>query len=146
MSLLGIAGAASEILTNTLETLKVVRERAQTSKDSDLKERISGLYDNLLSLKEVILQLTQENLELRQQIEELQRVRQAPQPVLRQVGACNFYFVGEEGPYCQPCYDGNGKLTKLSPPEPWNCGVRRQCVLCQKYFYEKPMDLRPKRW
>lgn len=126
-----------------MEALKGVRERAQTSKDSDLKERISGLYDNLLSLKEAILQLTEENLQQKHQIEELQRAHEAPRPELRQVGACNFYFLGEDGPYCQPCYDGKGKLTKLSPQQVWNRGVRRQCVLCQKYFYEKPMDLRP---
>jgi hypothetical protein len=60
-----------------------------------------------------------------------------PEPELKQVGVSNFYFVGDKGPYCQPCYDGKGKLTMLTPPENWSGGVRRQCVLCGEYFYEK---------
>lgn len=143
MGFFGLAGTASQIIANTLEALKSVRERAQSSKDNDLKERISGLYDNVLELKEVILQLTEENLDQKRQIEALQRAREAPQPVLRQVGSCNFYFVGEEGPYCQPCYDGKHTLTKLSPPENWNRGVRRHCVLCHAHFYEQSMKFHP---
>jgi hypothetical protein len=65
-----------------------------------------------------------------------------PEPVLKQVGSANFYFDGDKGPCCQPCYDGQGKLTVLTPPENWNGGVRRQCVLCGKYFYEKPSNWR----
>jgi hypothetical protein len=32
------------------------------------------------------------------------------EPEIRQVGAVNYYFVGDKGPYCQPCYDVKGKL------------------------------------
>jgi len=140
---MSVATAASQILSTSISALKEVRERAQRSKDNDLKERISAIYDSLLSLKDALLRLTQENAELRQRIAELETAK-VSQPELRQVGACNFYFVGEKGPYCQACYDGKGKLTALSPQEHWNGGIRRQCVLCQKYFYEKPMDLCPR--
>ena len=140
---MSIASAASQILSNTLSALKVVRERARSSKDNDLKEHISTLYDNLLSLKEAVMQLAQENRELRVKIAELERPPREPQPELRQVGSCNFYFVGEKGPYCQACYDAEGKLTALSPQESWNRGIRRHCVLCKGVFYEKPMDTSP---
>ena len=63
-------------------------------------------------------------------------VSQVPQ--LRQVGASNFYFLGDKDPCCQPCYDGKGKLTVLTPLEDWNGGTRRQCLLCGEYFYERP--------
>ncbi len=145
MTIVNMATAASQILSNTLNALNVVRERAQSSKDSDLKKHISTLYDNLLSLKEAVMRLTQENDELKVKIAELERPPQKPEPELRQVGSCNFYFVGEKGPYCQACYDGKGKLTVLSPPEPWNRGIRRHCVLCNEFFYEQPMDFRPTR-
>jgi len=31
----------------------------------------------------------------------------------------------------------------LTPVENWNDGLRRHCVVCNKYFYEKPMDQEP---
>jgi hypothetical protein len=139
---MNVATAASQILSNAMNALKIVRERAQSSKDNDLKEHISTLYDNLLSLKEAVMRLTQENDELKKRIAELERPPEKSEPELRQVGSCYFYFVGEKGPYCQACYDGEGKLSALSPPEPWNRGIRRHCVLCKGVFYEQPTDLR----
>ena len=62
-----------------------------------------------------------------------------PEPEIRQVGAVNYYFVGDKGPYCQPCYDGKEKLVMLTPPQDWSGGVRRKCEICNKFFYEKPM-------
>jgi len=137
MTIMNVATAASQILSNAMNALKIVRERAQSSKDNDLKGHISTLYDNLLSLKEAVMRLTQENDELKRRIAELERPPQKSEPELRQVGSCNFYFVGEKGPYCQACYDGRGKLTALSPPERWNRGIRRHCVLCNAFFYEQ---------
>lgn len=62
------------------------------------------------------------------------------EPEIRQVGAVNYYFVDEKGPYCQPCFDEKGKLIVLTPQQQWSGGVRRKCEVCNKYFYEKPMD------
>jgi hypothetical protein len=132
------AAAASQILNNTLNALKAVRERAQSSKDADLKAHISTLYDSVLSLKEAVMLVTDENSELRGRI--AQQEQRPPKPELRQVGSANFYFVDDNGPYCQPCYDGERKLTMLTQPENWSGGVRRRCVLCFGYFYEQPMD------
>jgi hypothetical protein len=134
--------AAAQILSNTLSALNAVRERARTSKDADLKDKISTLYDSVLSLKEVLMRLTEENSELRKRITELERPAQQQEPELRPVGSVNYYYVGDKGPCCQPCYDGKGKLTVLTQPEDWNGGVRRQCTLCDQYFYEKPMDMK----
>lgn len=130
--------AASQILSTALNALKLVRERAQTSKDNDLKAHISALYDSLLSLKEALILVTQENDELKRMIAKLEHPPDKPE--LRQVGASNFYYVGGNGPFCQPCYDGKGKLTALTPPEPWSGGVRRECVLCHEFFWEKPPE------
>lgn len=139
------AAAALQILNNSLTVLKAVRERSQSSKDADLKGLILTLYDSVLSLKESVMLVTDENSELRRKIAELERPAARSEPELKQVGDSNFYFVGDKGPYCQPCYDGKGKLTILTPPEDWNGGVRRQCVLCGEHFYEKAMDNRPVR-
>jgi predicted RNase H-like nuclease (RuvC/YqgF family) len=80
MTIVNIAAAASQILSNTMNALKIVRERAQMSKDNDLKEHISALYDSLLSLKEAVMRLTQENDELRRKIAELQRPPKKSEP------------------------------------------------------------------
>jgi hypothetical protein len=140
-----VASAVGQILTSTLSLLNTVRERAQTSKDTDLKEHISRLYDGLLSLKESVGRLLDENSSLRLRIAQLEQPSEKREPELRQVGAANYYFDGNKGPCCQPCYDGKGKLTVLTPPEPWNGGLRRQCVLCGEFFYEQPMESGPVR-
>jgi len=135
--------AASSVLSSTLNTLKAVRERAQTSKDRELKEAISTLYDNVLSLKEAVMLVTDENAQLRAnnkqlkvRIEELGQPAKEAMPELRQVGDVNYYFQKDKGPYCQRCFDGDGKLVMLSPQENWNGGQRRHCLLCGMYFQE----------
>lgn len=143
MSVTSAATIAAQILSNTLAISKTVREQAKQSKDADLKAHISDLYDSVLSLKEAVMLVTDENNELRRRIMDLQKPPEGPE--IKQVGDANFYFVGEKGPYCQPCFDGKGKLTLLSPPENWNGGVRRECSLCGEQFYEKRMDLTPAR-
>jgi hypothetical protein len=70
--------------------------------------------------------------------------QKAAKPEIKQVGAANFYFVGEKGPYCQPCYDDKRKLVFLTPPQNWGGGIRRKCEVCGRFFYEKPQeDLTP---
>jgi hypothetical protein len=46
--------AASQILSTTVTVMNAVRERAQSSKDIDLKKLIGELYDNVNSLKEAV--------------------------------------------------------------------------------------------
>ena len=146
MSITAVA-AASQIISEALKALNAVRERAKTSNDSAIKEQISTLYDGLLSLKEVVIRLSEENAEVKRENTELKRQIIAPsqkpaEPKLRQVGAANYYFLGEKGPFCQPCNDDKQKLVALTPTQEWNEGLRRQCLVCKTYFYEKPMDFR----
>jgi hypothetical protein len=139
MSVTSAAAVAAQILSNTLAISKTVREQAKQSKDTDLKAHISDLYDSVLSLKEAVMLVSDENNELRRRIAELEKPPESPEP--RQVGDAIFYFVGEKGPYCQPCFDGKGKLTLLSPVKNWNGGLRRDCSLCGGDFYEKQMNV-----
>jgi hypothetical protein len=137
--MLKTAAASIQILNEALGLAKTARERSQGSKDGDLKELILTLYDRILSLKESVMLVTDENNKLRHRVAELEQP--SAKPEIRQVGAVLYYFVGDKGPFCQACYDGPGrKLTMLSPPEDWNGGVRRKCVLCKQYFREKPYD------
>ena len=126
---LSSTAAALQILSKAMSALNATRERARSSKDPDLKGHISTLYDEFLNLKEVIIRLTNEA-----------ELKRKPEPEIRQVGAVNYYFVGEKGPYCQPCYDGRQKLSVLTPPKNHNGGVLRQCQVCNRSFFEKPKD------
>jgi hypothetical protein len=130
------ATAATKILADALKLLNSLREQAQRTKDASLKAGLLEIYDHLLNLREIQIRLIEENAELN-------HGAKAPVPEIRQVGAANFYFLGDKGPYCQPCYDKEGKLRLLSPPEEWSDGIRRKCESCRRYFYEKPTDSSP---
>lgn len=65
----GTVAAALGIVEKVSKGLNWVRERAKTSKDSDLKDSISALYDDFLDLKAVVVRLTEENAELRRKLE-----------------------------------------------------------------------------
>lgn len=127
-------GAALDLLTKASKALDSLRERAKTSKDAELKENISNLYDRFLDLKETVLRIKEENAELRRTV--AAQTEKPPKPEIQQVGQTNYYFVGDEGPYCQKCYDGNGKLVRLSPEVRYVAGWGRMCPLCETIFYE----------
>ena len=99
--------AALGIIEKTSKGLNSVRERAKTSTDTALKENISNLYDDFLDLKAMVLRLTEENADLRRKLTE--QADKPQKPTIRQVGETNYYFVGDEGPYCQPCCDDKGE-------------------------------------
>ena len=134
MSVTSATTIAAQILSNTLAVLKTVREQAKESKDATLKGHISDLYDSVLSLKEAVMLVTEENSQLRRRITELE---QPPaKPVIKQVGRTHYYFLGNEGPFCQPCYSVNSKLVPLTPQNRYAGGVGRKCEVCNKVFFE----------
>jgi hypothetical protein len=137
------ANAATQILAKAFGGLGSLREQAKSSKDANLKENISKLYDDLLALKEVVIRVTDENAELKRAIARPAEVQPKPAPERRQVGAVYYYFQGEEGPFCQPCYIMRAKLVALDAAFGWSGGIRRQCPVCKEFFYEKPMVTPP---
>jgi len=137
---LALANLAVTLLAKTTDALNALRERAQRSKDLDIKDQIAALYDNVLELKEVMSRLLDENKELRRQLE--QQHHPPEEPKIRQVGQTNYYFVGEEGPFCQPCYDVDPKAKRLVALLPLKRdvlgGAHRDCPVCRHPFYESP--------
>ena len=113
--------------------LDSVREQAKGSKDAALKENINQLWDLSLDLRAAVLRVGEENAEL----------KASAGPKTRQVGAVNYYYNGDEGPFCQPCFDDKRKLVALTPLEEWNGGQRRRCMVCKNNFYEVPMNIYP---
>ena len=132
-----------DLIGKASKALEMRRERAKTSKDAELKENISKFYDDFLDWKAVILRLTEENAELRRTI--AAHAQEPPKPEIRQVGETNYYFVGDQGPYCQPCFDDKRKLINLTPRQRYGGGTGRQCRVCRQVFIEVPEPQRPVR-
>jgi hypothetical protein len=42
----------------------------------------------------------------------------------------------DDGPFCQPCYDHNTKLIRLTPRQEYVGGGGRKCEVCTKTFIE----------
>jgi|SRR5580704_12504646 regulator of replication initiation timing len=137
---LSLASTAIGLLKSTSEALSALRERAQRTKDLDIKDQINTMYDNVLSLKEVVSRLLDENKDLRQQLEQQQHP--PVKPKIKQVGQTKYYFKDDEGPFCQPCYDVNPKAERLAVLSPQKRhelgGIYRDCSVCNKRFYESP--------
>ena len=55
------ANAALQIVSTIGKTLNAARERAQASKDTELKALVNALYDDFATLKEAVQRVTDEN-------------------------------------------------------------------------------------
>jgi hypothetical protein len=128
------AAAATSLLNNALGLLKSAREQAKGSKDTSLKDTVNSLFDAILDLKEAVLFVSEENSLLRAALES-----KTEKPRIKQIGQAIYYFVGDDGPFCQPCYDDKKKLVIVPPAEPWSGGMRRDCLVCHNTFWEKPI-------
>lgn len=135
---LSTVNVALEVVGIASKALDSVREQSKTSKDAALKENISKLYDYFLDLKAAILRLTEENAALKTK---LARLVDAAKPEIKQEGQANYYYIGQDGPFCQPCYDGDGKLARLSPRQSFAGGPGRRCHVCNKVFFEQRESL-----
>ena len=132
--MLTTASTATTILANALRALESLREQAQKSKDATLKATIVRFYDELANLKSIVMRVEDENEELRRRLEE--QSDDSRKPLIKQVGRVNYYYVGNEGPYCQVCYDSKGKLVTLTPQQEFWAGTGRKCALCTTVFVE----------
>jgi hypothetical protein len=124
------AAAATQILSEALKALNAVREHSKTSKDSQLKDQIATLYDNLLSAKEAVLRLTEENSELKRRLEEKQSVRRDAKSGL-------IYKGDDPEPFCPKCYQTANKSVHLDPPyrNPESGTVSRYCRACGEEYW-----------
>ena len=131
---LSAVSAALEVLSKASKALDSLREQAKGSKDAMLKENISRLYDDFLDLKAAIIRVTEENSELKRRLSE--QSEKPATPEIRTVGTANYYYRGDAGPFCQPCYDLKGKLINLAPRQEYAGGMGRKCEVCNKVFFE----------
>jgi hypothetical protein len=72
-----VASTALTLVNSTVQSLKTAIELAKTSKDSDLKQTISEVFNGVLDLKSKVLDLEEENRTLRIAIAEKAAIKRS---------------------------------------------------------------------
>jgi hypothetical protein len=125
--------STTELISMALGGLRQIKELAKASSDSDLREQISSIYDDVLELKLRLLALEDENRELKGQLTETAKVRREGR---------YFYKEGESDPLCPKCYHTAKKLVYLERYEERYEGltpvsVQLFCRVCNEQFFER---------
>src|SRR5437660_12321945 len=123
-----VATLALSVIKTASEQLNKLRERAQATRDLEIKEHVGTLYDTMNAIREAFSRLVDENSGLKREIEQQQLAR-VQVPKIKAVGETNYYYQGDEGPFCQVCYDGPSKnLVALLPVQQTKWGsIKRDC-------------------
>ena len=108
-------------MIDPIAAAKELGRMVQSYNDIPLKTKIVELTDELIRLQE-------ENRELKARLE----MKQA----MAARGDHNYFYKGDEGPYCPTCWQ-NGKAEVLLPaPTENHLGVLRSCRVCKEHYYE----------
>lgn len=96
--------------------------------------------EKIMELREGALALQEENIKLKERISELESELNKKKEMQWEAP---FYWVvvdkTKEGPFCQKCYDSDGKIIRLQKIEEGNW----HCKLCNNNYFEasyKPKD------
>jgi hypothetical protein len=89
--------------------------------------------EKIMELREAALQCQEENLNLRKRIQELENQLTIRENLIFERPV--YYLKSEgkkDGPFCQVCYDRDGKLIRLQDyaPREWNC------IACRSFYRE----------
>ena len=95
------------IAANALTALKNARELATATSNSELKEQLSSVYNDLLTLREKLLDVVEDNRTLSAQLNERKKVDGPSTPY-------GYFFMVEdtkrEHPLCPVCYQTDGTI------------------------------------
>jgi len=117
------AVSVTSLLNNVLSSARTAKDLAKQSSDSELKQQIADLFNDILELKAKVLDLDAENRELRDKLKEKTVVERDPDT------EC-FYKRGETDPLCPKCFQGSGAAVYLQSQQDgtgW-------CVICVKRY------------
>jgi len=114
-----------------------VLEWIKKASDLAVNARNVELQGAVLEIKREVLQLKEQNLQLRERNAELERRK--VQPVVYKQPS---YFQAkedgtEDGPFCQRCFDVDGKLVRTHDGEHYIAGPYRECKQCNTIVYTK---------
>lgn len=110
-----------------------IKDMIATVKDLYEKGQAQDAQAKLLQLKDELLALKEENINMR---EELLAFREKEKIAEALNYDAPYYFRGggeeREGPFCQSCYDSDGKLVRLIHG-PYTMGDY-QCKICSNFY------------
>lgn len=86
-----------------IETLKDTISVIQKADNLDL-------YKRMLELQTQVFALVEENRTLHERLAMKEKLSFRD----------NYYWIGDEGPYCSPCWDGAGKLVRIHKKKGYN--------------------------
>jgi|ERR1700722_1171895 len=104
-----------------LASVKEIGKLVQAYNDIPLRTKIVELTDQ-------IIQLQEENRELKAQL--------GPKQAMAARGDHNYFYKGEEGPYCPTCSQKNKAEVLLPARIEDVIGIRRSCRICKEHYYE----------
>lgn len=122
---------------------KFLRDTDKAFEQAEFRIKMSDLVDRLVDLKEQLQTNREENIELRAEVLRLKEALAKKSEVVFEV---NKYWVnlnGEKhGPYCQKCYDKDGKLIRLQQDEVQGYGHYWRCTTCTESYDYPKIDFR----
>ena len=125
------------VIGSVLSSLKNARDLVKDTSNSELRDEISDAYDGLLDLKGRLFEMDEENRQLRIELAKKGEV-EGPLPPFGYL----FKNGDREHPMCPKCFQSKERMESfLTPAQPWNGGIRRECHNCHHMIYEKEMDL-----
>jgi len=125
--------SAAGLVNNAINALKNARELAKDTADSELKERISDVYDALLDLKERMHAQDDEIRQLKVQLD-------AKAAYVGPVAPHGYYYFAadaedEVNPLCPVCFQAKPQqIAFLSKVERYTFGLARKCKLNEKHL------------
>jgi hypothetical protein len=127
----GAVLTAAQIVNTTISAAKQAIELAKQTKNPDLKEKLSELFDHVLEIKAKMLVLEEENGSLKRE--------KAAKASVHRKGQFGYFFVeGDPDPLCPHCFEKDDKQIHLPALHEWNGGLRRLCRSCHNEFWERP--------
>ena len=105
------------------------------------------LYEKMINLRGEILHLEEENLQLKKDLKKLKKDQDIKNNTVYEKP---YYWLkkgdDKDGPYCQKCYDDDGKLIRLqgSGNGKWHCLSCNNYVRDSSYVVPKIERARPK--
>ena len=119
------------LVTTTVVAAQQAYDLAGESRDVELQQKISEIYDLVLILDRQLQALEEENRELKRQI------AGKPKVMATRKGVFGYWFKeGETAPLCPVCCERDDTVSYLSQVEHVKQGSCRTCATCQSVFWE----------
>lgn len=133
-----LVASAFSVIGSAVSTAKNAVELAKETSNRELKSAVNEVLDAVLDAKVKVHDLGDENRSLRQRIAELEAQLDVRAKVKRDPEFGYWFKQDETDPLCPKCYEGQSKVSYLSPL----VGRTRTCRVCGWIIVEKQSQVR----